>query len=383
MKDKTILIISPEPWGPAHVSKHHYAKYLSKTNRVFFLNPPVGSEVAVFGKMHPPLKKVNDSLTVISYKNIFPKLTSLPKSFQKIMYSLQAKKLMAAIGVRRFDIVWTFDPYRFWNQKVWNAGKYIYHIVDVHALAEYETDMLESSDVRIAVSSYFSTNKKFNRHQLAIIPHGFDADSAEQAKPVTDWPITNGKPVAGVITNFLTNNFDYESITEAVLKFHDSCNFVFIGPIHPSNLGESNDPQILLKLKALQKLKNAYFLGIRDSEDLFSYADKFDISLVVYNENAKNSFPHKLMLYLGTGKLIVSTCFPDKHLFVGDTLLTIENNQTLSDVLQMVLEKLPYYNSLELVNRRKQLALDYSYDKNIDRIENLVYSDSTSDRTVS
>jgi len=42
--DKTILIISPQPWGIMFVAKHHYARELaSQGNRVYFINPPAFS----------------------------------------------------------------------------------------------------------------------------------------------------------------------------------------------------------------------------------------------------------------------------------------------------------------------------------------------------
>ena len=47
LKNKTILIISPERWGTNFVSKHHYALELAKNNNVYFLNPD-GTEKARF-----------------------------------------------------------------------------------------------------------------------------------------------------------------------------------------------------------------------------------------------------------------------------------------------------------------------------------------------
>src|SRR5450755_3125876 len=41
LKNKTILIISPQAWGQMYISKHHYAITLAKLgNTVYFLNPP-------------------------------------------------------------------------------------------------------------------------------------------------------------------------------------------------------------------------------------------------------------------------------------------------------------------------------------------------------
>lgn len=44
--NKTILIISPEPWGKMMISKHHYALELAKLgNEVYFLNPPNNNSI--------------------------------------------------------------------------------------------------------------------------------------------------------------------------------------------------------------------------------------------------------------------------------------------------------------------------------------------------
>jgi hypothetical protein len=41
LKNKTILVISPNNWGTMHISKHHYAIELARLgNSVYFLNPP-------------------------------------------------------------------------------------------------------------------------------------------------------------------------------------------------------------------------------------------------------------------------------------------------------------------------------------------------------
>ena len=41
LKNKNILLISPEAWEHIFVSKHHYATHLATLgNKVFFLDPP-------------------------------------------------------------------------------------------------------------------------------------------------------------------------------------------------------------------------------------------------------------------------------------------------------------------------------------------------------
>lgn len=38
LTNKNILIISPDKWSELYISKHHYARYLSKNNTIWFLN---------------------------------------------------------------------------------------------------------------------------------------------------------------------------------------------------------------------------------------------------------------------------------------------------------------------------------------------------------
>ena len=48
LKDKSILIVSPEPWAHLFVSKHHYAVHLAQRgNKVFF---PKSSRKRIVGK---------------------------------------------------------------------------------------------------------------------------------------------------------------------------------------------------------------------------------------------------------------------------------------------------------------------------------------------
>ena len=52
--DKKILIISPEPWGVNHISKHHYALALiKKGNTVYFLK-----------KVHPATARPSKSACI-------------------------------------------------------------------------------------------------------------------------------------------------------------------------------------------------------------------------------------------------------------------------------------------------------------------------------
>ena len=132
IEGKNILLISPEAWGKNFVSKHHVAKYLSKYNQVYFLDPAIGSNKNPFGKLTVETEDISDSLKVMRYKNLLPKLNDLPKSLQAKTYAKQAKQIQEIIEIDKFDFVWSFDPFRYWNLKWFVADHYVYHTVDVH-----------------------------------------------------------------------------------------------------------------------------------------------------------------------------------------------------------------------------------------------------------
>ena len=90
MKNKIILIISPEAWGNNYVSKHHYAKYLSKNNTVYFLNPVYKSTFFPFKKIDVSVISKTKNLHIISYTNVIPRLNSMPKKIQEHFYQKMA-----------------------------------------------------------------------------------------------------------------------------------------------------------------------------------------------------------------------------------------------------------------------------------------------------
>jgi len=123
MKNKIILIISPEAWGTNFVSKHHYANYLSKNNTVYFLNPVFSSKINPFGKINIEVENIKENLVKVNYQNLLPKLNKFPKFIQNYIFKRQAKQIQKKLNISKFDIVWSFDPFRFWNQKIGELTK--------------------------------------------------------------------------------------------------------------------------------------------------------------------------------------------------------------------------------------------------------------------
>lgn len=178
IKDKVILLISPEPWGQNFVSKHHYARYLSKNNKVYFLNPAKGFSKAPLTSMNVGVNEVETNLLTVDYLNLLRRLNNLPKSIQHSTYRKQAATIQKVIS-NKIDLVWSFDPHRYWDQTVWNAEATIYHTVDFHPGAMYEEKIVASSTLFLGVTELVLNEHKRKGH---LIVHAADVGGFKNIK---------------------------------------------------------------------------------------------------------------------------------------------------------------------------------------------------------
>jgi len=100
-----------------------------------------------------------------------------------------------------------------------------------------------------------------------------------------------------------------------------------------------------------------------------------DALIIAYRiKNAQNS--HKVLEYLGTGKVIVSSHFSHyaNHPELIEMVSSKEDNDLLPELFDEVIGNLDHYNSHEKQELRRSYANNCSYSKNIARIEDFVNS---------
>ena len=116
LKNKTILIISPQSWGTMFLSKHHYALELARQgNLVYFLNPPE-TRPSRSGKVRVENSAEHDNLRLIFHSLSFP--YDLKFRFTRLFHFLMRRHVRKLLHVveslpegmhRPIDIVWSFD----------------------------------------------------------------------------------------------------------------------------------------------------------------------------------------------------------------------------------------------------------------------------------
>lgn len=354
-KNKTILLVSPEPWGHIFVSKHHYAVHLGKRgNKVFFLNPP---------------SKTN-SITATDYENVFsvnykgfPKgMRFFPKFLQGFFVNIKFQQLQKRYGVR-FDIIWSFDNSVFYDfSKLPDSVLKISHIVDLNQNFQFKkassTSTINLSNTRTVLSKQLKNNAK-----SYFINHGFTQWINENSY-LNPGPVS-GKIKVGYAGNLDIAYLDWQLLNELVSKHKDTCDFFFAGKLQDEN-----------RIAWFKSNLNVQYLGTLPAYKLHSFYSQMDMLLICYQadlycEQLENT--HKMMEYLGAGSVVVATKTLEYTNLATDSLIAMTNkNNEFIELFDHVLHNLNTWNSVDKKTLRINFALENTYDKQIERIEKIL-----------
>ena len=157
-----------------------------------------------------------------------------------------------------------------------------------------------------------------------------------------------------------------------------------IGPYQSNNLGITGN-DIFDQITEIKKLPNVFFIGSINSDLIKTYLNTLDINLVLYKESktwSKNNTtldgiiinPHKIMAYLYSGKLIVSSYIFEYSEGYNELILMSNKNAELPEIIKQAALNIKHYNGEPLMRQRRQIALDNSYPNQIEKISSILQS---------
>lgn len=359
LKNKTILIISPEGWGTSFVSKHHYATLLSQTdNTVYFLNPP--SEKT-------QITTINPNLQIIDYQLNMRGANRLPAFLRNLLNARQISKIRQQFLPKALDIVWSFDPYRFQNLKAWKAKTAIYHPVDVHH-TNLEFDIAATADIIFSTADLIL--QKFE-NKLPKVPkykinHGLATHFLQENIQAAALP-KDYKTKVGYVGNL---NYPYldTSILLQIIKSSPEVGFFFIGPYTKSNLSGEQQADFIA---ALQQLPNVHLMGAKPSAELPRYLAAFDMFLMSYAADQYRrelANPHKILEYFSTGKCVVAH-YIDEYKAQPELVTMAKTNADLPALFALTVANIERSNAPKYQELRRQYARENTYVAQLQRIE--------------
>ncbi|MBX3242557.1 MAG: glycosyltransferase [Chitinophagaceae bacterium] len=372
-KNKKILIISPQPWEYLKVSKHYYAVELQKAgNQVYFLNPPSKAKRRGECSVSPQTK---EGIIVIDYRPTFPmrwkhRLYLLFSFFMR----LDCRKILSCIGTSP-DIVWDFDPSLQFKDLRWFGAKLkIYHPVD---MSPFLSGSSKNADVIFSVSNVILDTFRNNKTPFFFINHGISGNLAKLAEETIQQQKSDYDTLrveVGYIGNLLMEFIDHEGFVR-IIKENPHARFHIWGPYECIS---STTTPIKDFIGFLLISPNVILHGKLPQEEILPRLQDIDVFFWSYcadKDPNKGSNSHKLLEYLSTGKVVVSTPVSTYQEAATQKVIVMGNNT--SDFVSKfgeVIGHLDVYNSPELQIKRSRIALDNTYRKQLERIESICAS---------
>ncbi len=377
LKNKNIVLISPQSWGTMFIAKHHYAVELGKRgNNVFFINPPDQTSFGL-GSLFK-IKKIDQypGVFLVDHKLFFPYILRfhLPWLFKWLM-QIHTLRLIRWLD-KKIDIVWSFDLSNLYPLVLFPNGAYkIFHPVDEPSL----NNVIEPA---IGSNIIFSVTREIldKYKDLAVPKHLINHGVSEEFFKYSDTTRKMNSPIrVGLSGNFTRPDVDRAILLE-IIRENPGCIFEFWGSYQPKDanlsvqVGDSDFQQFIEMLKNSQ---NVFLHGPVKPSVLASEIGKMDAFLICYDiekDPSKGTNYHKIMEYLSTGKIIISNNvtsyvdYPDLVIMNASR----KDNHDLPDLFLDTIKKLDYYNSIALQEKRINFAHSNQYPQQLERIEKLL-----------
>ncbi len=368
LHNRVIIIFSPQPWQNLYISKHHYARVLASNNKVFFITSP-NSDKSFSWEIFKP--EVNIDLNVVKFGTPLPRklrfyMPWLYKSILRRYLRILTEKISPTI-----DVCIDFGCYQmFWDLKFVNASVKIFFPVDDHVLLEPND---RGSQLILSVSGNIVEKFRRTGKSCHFINHGLSHEFAEVARK-TILHLTNYNKAKLTRIAYAGNLFiEFLDIPvfQRLIERNPEVQFHLFGSM-------KYDPKIR-KFKEwdnfLDQSPNVILHGLVAPSVLAVQYAEMDGFLLCYlpdykNYHAENS--HKVFEYLSTGKMIVSS---HMSLYEGNPLIRMtpkDRNDLLPVIFEEAVRELENLNSARLMKQRMELALDNTYEKQVERINNII-----------
>jgi len=364
---KSILIISPEEWNGHFVSKHHYAINLAKRGaKVYFLNPP-----------NNILKDINVIAT--EYKNLFniqaPQVAKglqyMPRMIRNKLERKWLNNLEFKIGVK-IDTVWLFENSRFYDMGFAQDRLKIYHQMDYNQNFHVK-EASQSSDICFCISNAIKNNllNYVSENKVNVLGHGLSINKTLQKLSEDEIRRFEKFDINAIYVGNMDSIYVYIEIFEEIAKSFKNVGFHFIGSYN-------EDKEFY---KKLSKHSNVTFWGRVESKKIIPILSFIDINLfadklTTKEDRLQNTNSHKMLEYLYSGKVTVSTYLADLVNISGLIQMTQEEFDVINFVklFKYTIDNLESINSNILQERRRKYALDRTYENRLKQIFEILKS---------
>ncbi|GHN02878.1 hypothetical protein WSM22_43670 [Cytophagales bacterium WSM2-2] len=362
--DKKIIILSPQPWSNLQISKHHYAREFAKKNRVVYVTAPL----CRFGFRSIFQINNEDGVEVLSYSIPLPSQFrfKLPFIYKWYIKSVLPGFLKEMIG--EIDYLFDFGCYQEYDSLDFIEAVYkIFFPVDDNPKLKGDK---RGANLVLTVSK--NIQSKFAPGECNYINHGlaneFSSKTIASLEKHTPW-IKQDIIKVCYSGNLFSRFIDAISL-ETIIVSNPKIEFHFFGNDEfDTNQSWQKHWHTILSISP-----NVVLHGLVPPADLAEQYEKMDAFILCYrpdNKNYHGENSHKIMEYLSTGKVVVSSFISlyDKSDLIE---MTMKGSEDLPRLFSTVIKEIAIHNRLEKMEKRRAYALENTYAKLIANIATLV-----------
>jgi hypothetical protein len=356
-------VVSPQNWGKLFISKHHYAIELAKLGHlVYFIEPPIETrffslpKIQIIDTEYPNLKVVKSKLFFSFYFKFHLAF------IHNLLICVHRKLLLYKLGTP--SLVLSFDLVNNFPLEGINC-KRIFFAAD-EPRADKKLKSANGADLIVSVSQHILDiyQRVYPNTKKLLLNHGvadeFFLDFSSEPKKYQGINV-------GLSGNFMFNDIDYPTLME-IIKQNQEVNFHFYGPtkIEESNIG-ADLPEIYSTFYDLICLSNNVTLhGVINKLDLAKELNQMDAFLICYHPDkgqSSGSNSHKILEYLSTGKVIISSNFSHYEGTILFEMLSERSNSSLPKFFKDSFVLLTELNSKQKILERIRFSKCFQYSK--------------------
>lgn len=305
-KENTVLVFSLEPWSDTWYSKQHYAAHLCATHEVYFVSVPDRWRPLDLFRRRVKMHGTPEGVHVVDQRNHLP-LRILPAFLQRWILRINARRLSAAIPGAS-PLLWCFHPSVLAEE--WKAirtdSRIIYHVVDNYHHTPNDVQFARSSDLVVAINSYYASFYRPHNPRCIVVPHGTrPEDRVVDTRAAASIQRTIGPYL--LLAASLSDHINYELLIEVAARFPRH-RLLLLGRLFPMRADRKALFQRLLAMP------NVSYEGMKHPDELRNYVRAASVGLVAYAfertsdvpENAGRT-PLKALTYLAQYCPVVAT----------------------------------------------------------------------------
>ena len=361
LRNKNILILSPQDWKGQQISKHHYARALAKRgNKVLFVAAP-RAEMGLFCSTYIPhedlpLLQVADYCVPLPFKLSF----HLPKLYRQINL-WQVRKIINS-HFKQLDICIDFGHYRFYPDLTdFNAPHKIFFPVD-----DFQNLKPDVRDSNLCFSVSKNIVDKFNSAGVVchFMHHGLSDTFVKHIQQNKFVSVHTSKATRVGYAGNLMLRFLNRTLFRSVIEEFPEIEFHCFG----NYKAENHQQEDIAWQNWLERQSNIRLYGTLNTETLAVIMQQMDVFWLCYQSDGKNYHAensHKILEYLSTGKVVISTPI---SIYENTGLLIMVLPESYLSQFSTICNALNKYNSLEKQKARINYALQNTYEKQIKKI---------------